>query len=248
MSEGSFLSRWSRRKQEQTSAEPVIESTDQVDSTAGVTAAITAEGTTDHAAAQKTTIQQVGLKESNPDKSAFLPEGDLTQTSNELPSVNQATTDQTGASISDEQAKPLSDEDMPDVETLDGNSDVSGFFSEDVSEKLRKKALKAMFLSPEFNLRDGLEDYDDDFSIMKPLSEKVAAGLRTWVDEKDPEEMLDKVTETGKSATESDESIDPEIYDESAIKPQENNELTEGDQLKSDISTPSEVANTENTA
>ncbi|MAC45273.1 MAG: hypothetical protein CMI12_00260 [Oceanospirillum sp.] len=150
--------------------------------------------------------------------------------------------------MSDVQAKPLSDEDMPDVATLDGNSDVSGFFSEDVSEKLRKKALKAMFLSPEFNLRDGLEDYDDDFSIMPSLSEKVAASLRNWVDEKDPEEMLDKMTETHESATESDEPIDPEIYDESAIKPQENNELIEDDQLKSDISTPSEVASTQNTA
>ena len=247
MSEGSFLSRWSRRKQEQTPAEPVTEPTDQVDNASGVTPKVAIDDA-DHMAAQKTTIQQVGLKESDPDKSAFLPGDDLAQASNDLPVAHQASTDHTDASISDVQAKPLSDEDMPDVATLDGNSDVSGFFSEDVSEKLRKKALKAMFLSPEFNLRDGLEDYDDDFSIMPSLSEKVAASLRNWVDEKDPEEMLDKMTETHGAATESDEPIDPEIYDESAIKPQENNELIEDDQLKSDISTPSEVASTQNTA
>ncbi|MBB1488568.1 DUF3306 domain-containing protein [Oceanospirillum sediminis] len=165
MSEASFFSRWSQRKQEQSQKsvpeQPVSERS--VNS-----------GTEPQA------CQQVGQQESNPEKSAVIATPDLNQP--DLPT----TTDVSGTD------KSLSDEDMPDVDSLDGNSDVSGFFSDDVSEVLRKKALKAMFMTPEFNIRDGLEDYDDDFSVMKPLTEKVAAGLRTWIDEQEPEEMLEE--------------------------------------------------------
>lgn len=220
MSEASFFSRWSQRKQEQSQEsvpeQPVSESS--VNSGTELQA-----------------YQQVDQQESNPEKSAVIATPDLNQS--DLPAT-------TGVSEAD---KSLSDEDMPDVESLDGNSDVSEFFSDDVSEALRKKALKAMFLTPEFNIRDGLEDYDDDFSVMKPLTEKVAAGLRNWIDEQDPEEMLEETLskEPGqelqtdlppadssdqdnnvseRSVTEDTEN-DPSESDESRINHQKNNAL-----------------------
>jgi hypothetical protein len=158
-----------------------------------------------------------------------------------------------------EKDQALTDKDMPDLESIDGNSDVSDFFSEEVSEKLRKKALKAMFLKPEFNIRDGLEDYDDDFSVMKPLTEKVAAGLRNWLDEKDPEEALeqelsqDTVPESKTADSEgtpenpdlSDQPSTQEDLDESLIKAQENNALETNTELNPDIPNISERAITQ---
>lgn len=85
-----------------------------------------------------------------------------------------------------EQDEPvLTDEDMPTVESLNENSDFSQFFSAGVSEQLRDRALRKLFNLPEFGIRDGLNDYDEDFSKMPALAEAVVAQLRSWVNEKE---------------------------------------------------------------
>ena len=58
----------------------------------------------------------------------------------------------------------------------------------EASESVKKAALRKLFLSEEFNVRDGLDDYDDDYSNLKSLSEGVAESLRDWVKEKVEEE------------------------------------------------------------
>ncbi|MEZ9453205.1 DUF3306 domain-containing protein [Vibrio splendidus] len=58
----------------------------------------------------------------------------------------------------------------------------------EASESVKKAALRKLFLSEEFNVRDGLDDYDDDYSNLKSLSEGVAETLRDWVKEKTEEE------------------------------------------------------------
>ena len=70
------------------------------------------------------------------------------------------------------------DEDMPPVETLDEHSDVSEFFSPCVSDRLRTAALRKFFHSPVFNIVDGLDDYDDDFTSFKALGDIVTADMR----------------------------------------------------------------------
>ena len=70
------------------------------------------------------------------------------------------------------------DEDMPSIEELGDESDYSGFFSPGVSPGLRKKALARLFHSPKFNIRDGLDDYDDDYTTYKPLGNIVTAEMR----------------------------------------------------------------------
>ncbi|WP_286238494.1 DUF3306 domain-containing protein [Neptuniibacter halophilus] len=77
----------------------------------------------------------------------------------------------------------LTDADMPALETLDSESDFAQFFSPGVSQELRNLALRKLFLLPEFNLRDGLNDYDDDFSKMPELTQAVIDKLRSWVNE-----------------------------------------------------------------
>ncbi|MGR5333858.1 DUF3306 domain-containing protein [Vibrio gigantis] len=58
----------------------------------------------------------------------------------------------------------------------------------EASESVKKAALRKLFLSEEFNVRDGLDDYDDDYSNLKSLSEGVAETLRDWVTDKTEEE------------------------------------------------------------
>ena len=63
------------------------------------------------------------------------------------------------------------DADMPPLESLGPESDYSGFMSPGVSEELRRLALRKLFHSPLFNVTDGLDDYDDDFTSFAVLHE-----------------------------------------------------------------------------
>ena len=83
-------------------------------------------------------------------------------------------------------APVLTDDDMPALDTLNEASDVSGFMSPGVSEKLRRAALRKVFSMAVYNVRDGLDDYDDDFTAFEPLGDTVTADM------KHRQEMLEK--------------------------------------------------------
>jgi len=79
----------------------------------------------------------------------------------------------------DTEDKPLlTDADMPDIETLTPDSDFKPFMSKGVSHALRRKALRKLFASPFFQIRDGLDDYDDDFTSFAPLGDTVTADMK----------------------------------------------------------------------
>ncbi|MEF1247942.1 DUF3306 domain-containing protein [Vibrio owensii] len=95
----------------------------------------------------------------------------------------------------------------------------------EASESVKKAALRKMFLSEEFNVRDGLDDYDDDYSNLKSLSEGVAETLRDWVKEKTEEEPAEETTQSTESYEESDiESADVELAEGAEI-PEEQKRL-----------------------
>ena len=57
--------------------------------------------------------------------------------------------------------------DLPDIETLDKDSDYTGFLRDGVPEKLKKLALRKLWLSdPVLANLDGLNDYDEDFGAL----------------------------------------------------------------------------------
>ena len=74
--------------------------------------------------------------------------------------------------------KVLSDEDMPPIDSLGEDSDYSGFLSPGVSEGLRRRALRKLFMSAVFNVRDGLDDYDEDFTNFEALGDIVTSDMR----------------------------------------------------------------------
>ena len=81
-------------------------------------------------------------------------------------------------------------EEATDVQGLAPEEDVSvaQLLVSEASESVKKAALRKLFLSEEFNVRDGLDDYDDDYSNLKSLSEGVAETLRDWVKDKTEDE------------------------------------------------------------
>jgi hypothetical protein len=72
----------------------------------------------------------------------------------------------------------LTDADMPPIDSLTEDSDYSGFLSPEVSEELRKQALRRLFLGSGFNVCDGLDDYDEDYTSFAKLGDIVTADMR----------------------------------------------------------------------
>jgi hypothetical protein len=84
--------------------------------------------------------------------------------------------------VDDEEPQP-GDEDMPPLESLNDDSDYSGFLSPRVSEQLRQLALGKLFHSAAFNVCDGLDDYAEDFTKFEKLGDVMTADLRHRIEQ-----------------------------------------------------------------
>ena len=137
----------------------------------------------------------------------------------------------------------LTDEDMPDLETLDESSDYAGFMSKNVSDMLRKMALRKLFASESYNVRDGLDEYDGDYTNFEKLdpsvvttdmkhmfeveAKRLAEKLKAEEQEKaqtlaDSNEAMDRVVTNNDDYTEDDDSSDKLALDK---KSSDNNVL-----------------------
>ena len=108
---------------------------------------------------------------------AETPEADLSQSLSTSQNESELQAEELDAEDALSEA-PLTDADMPDIETLNADSDFSPFFSEGVSKELRNLALKKLFFSGRFSVRDGLDDYDDDFTKFEPLGDTVTSDMK----------------------------------------------------------------------
>jgi hypothetical protein len=73
-----------------------------------------------------------------------------------------------------------------DVETLLKNlgpdSDFGVFLRAEISEDIRRQAMKKLFADPHYNVMDGLDTYIADYSISDPIPPEMLAGLRQMQD------------------------------------------------------------------
>lgn len=67
---------------------------------------------------------------------------------------------------------------LPALESLDEDSDYSAFLDARVDADTQREALRKLFRSPKFNVRDGLDDYDLDYTNPEPLGNIVTAEMR----------------------------------------------------------------------
>lgn len=91
---------------------------------------------------------------------------------------------------------------LPDPSNLDASSDYSAFMSPKVERGLRQRALRKLFALPQFAVRDGLDDYDGDYTQFESLGDtlthevrRAAQRLSAHVDECGP--SSEDIAETG---------------------------------------------------
>lgn len=125
-----------------------------------------------------------------------------------------------------EKLNALTDEDMPDIETLNEDSDFSGFMSTGVSETLRKMALQKLFHGKTYNIRDGLDEYDGDYTSFEKLDPSVITcdmkhileveAKKLLAEEKAKEELLkdEAGDEDGIEVAELDSKLETELEPE----------------------------------
>ncbi|PKG46916.1 MULTISPECIES: DUF3306 domain-containing protein [Halomonadaceae] len=127
------------------------------------------------------------LDEASADQEAVLHnEAEQPNTENEQPLVTPA-----------EEPDPGSlDHTLPDPDTLEAGSDFSAYMAPGVSGPLRRQALKRLWATGNYNVRDGLDDYDADYNkLLKPMAADLAGKLRRWTHK--VEEALDKPVDEG---------------------------------------------------
>ena len=66
---------------------------------------------------------------------------------------------------------------LPPVENLTPESDMSDFMHPKVKDELRRLALKKLFSDPHFNIPDPFEPFSGDWNLAEPISPEVLAGL-----------------------------------------------------------------------
>ncbi len=92
---------------------------------------------------------------------------------------------------------------LPDIETLDKDSDYTGFLREGVPEQLRKQALRKLWRSdPVLANLDGLNDYDEDFGALftKAVTESVKTIYKVGKGMVDPDDEKAEEIETAATA------------------------------------------------
>lgn len=93
------------------------------------------------------------------------------------------------------------DHTLPDPDTLPAGSDFSAFMVPGVSAALRRRALRRLWATGNYNVRDGLDDYDADYTQqLKPMASELAGKLRRWANK--AEEALDKLDESAQNDAE----------------------------------------------
>ncbi len=97
---------------------------------------------------------------------------------------------------------------LPPIESLGDDSDYSMFMSPEVDDGLRKLALRKLFKAPFFNVVDGLNDYDDDFTSFEGLGDIVTSDMKFHEERKKAEEALKKQQSLEPEPGPDDESIE----------------------------------------
>ena len=92
-------------------------------------------------------------------------------------------------------------DDLPDIDTLNKDSDFSLFMRKGTPEHLKKLALRKLFNSdPAFSVLDGLNDYDEDYSMIGMVAEAVSTRYKPGRGMVDPDEEA-SAKEQGESSS-----------------------------------------------
>ncbi len=102
--------------------------------------------------------------------------------------------------VEQEQFEELSDTSIAqsdETEDTEKPESIASLLASQAAKETKKAALRKLFLSGEFSEVDRLNDYDHDYSSVKPLATEVAQQLRQWwnnsTDESEEETLTEEV-------------------------------------------------------
>lgn len=130
---------------------------------------------------------------------------------------------------------------IPPLESLDENSDYSRFMASDVEKDLRRLALRKLFKAPAFGIRDGLDDYDDDFTSFEKLGNIVTADMKFHKERLEAEAAKAQEEQEQRLLAQRDESDRP-IDQEAAANNESDTESDTESGADADIGTDVEAA------
>ena len=123
-----------------------------------------------------------------------------------------------------DEAAPATDDavaELPDIDSLDKDSDYTAFMRDGVPEHLRHLALRKLWLSsPVHSIIDGLDDYDDDFTklftdaVTKNVKSAFRVGKGFATDDETIEKAEDAVADD--EAAEATEATEDAVDDDAA--------------------------------
>lgn len=138
--------------------------------------------------------------------------------------------------------------DLPDIETMDKDSDFSVFMQKGVPEMLQRKALSKLWrLDPAFGFLDGMNDYDEDYSMIGMVAMEIKTAYQAGKGFVDPEEEKAKEEAEKEAAAKAEaesedagaEGEDAEEKD-AATSETESGEVEEESQSASSVRRPGE--------
>lgn len=124
----------------------------------------------------------------------------------ELTLPGELETEPSTAAVEAETKPVLTDADMPAIESLTEESDFSGFMSEGVSDELRNLALRKLFRAPVFNIRDGLDEYDEDYTTFEKLGDIVTCDMKHHIEMKEQKRREELAAESEADAADTVEA------------------------------------------
>ncbi len=119
---------------------------------------------------------------------------------------------------------------LPPLESLGPESDYSAFLSPEVDEQLKKLALRKLFKAPFYNVLDGLNDYDDDFTSFEALGDIVTSDMKFHQERKKAEQEQIEREKLEKQAEEQ-ESIETMASEETEPVESDSDEETDQTEL-----------------
>jgi hypothetical protein len=123
------------------------------------------------------------------------------------------------------QLNALTDADMPDITVLNDESDFSQFMSTGVSDALRNKALQKLFHGAAYNIRDGLDEYDGDYTHFEKLDPATITSDMRHRMEMEAEKLKEQLEAEAQAVIE--DKQEAEAIDESQEVPEEDLEVLE---------------------
>lgn len=150
-----------------------------------------------------------GIGHAEPDPDVEIDENAEPASPRELGEVEIFDTDAVFAGIEEEDLTEEQQEvvaALPPVESLVEGSDFTPFLKEGVPEFMKRKALRMLWrASPFFNLRDGLNDYDEDFNIIDKVIDEMVGNYKVGRGHLSEEELRDMMPEEARRAFDEDE-------------------------------------------